>query len=79
MRTQQKREALAEGDFEKMFGTDIDRYLEGSDFDDLDEYDKLSQASDNTRRNDSLNNTASGMRVMEDSYLQRYSQSNVDV
>jgi len=41
LRTQQKRGDMADGDFEKMFGKDIDQYLEGSDFD-LDEYDKLS-------------------------------------
>jgi hypothetical protein len=32
---------MNDGDFEKMFGKDIDQYLEGSEFD-LDEYDKLS-------------------------------------
>lgn len=35
--TQMKRDQ-ADGDFEKMFGKDIDQYLEGSDFD-LDEFD----------------------------------------
>jgi len=37
---QGKRE-LNDGDFEKMFGKDIDQYLEGSDFD-LDEFDNNS-------------------------------------
>lgn len=32
---------LTDGDFEKMFGKDIDQYLEGSDFD-LDEFDNNS-------------------------------------
>lgn len=45
-RTQQRRAEGNEydGDFEKMFGRDIDKYLEESDFD-VEEYDKLSQYS----------------------------------
>lgn len=35
---QQKKYDINDGDFEKMFGKDIDQYLEGSDFD-LDEFD----------------------------------------
>ena len=35
---QQKKFDINDGDFEKMFGKDIDQYLEGSDFD-LDEFD----------------------------------------
>ena len=54
MNTSQRRGDNAgqggEGDFEKMFGKDVDQYLEGSEFD-LDEYDKLSQFSRGTGRN----------------------------
>lgn len=50
MRTQQRKGGTNDGDFEKMFGKDIDQYLEGSEFD-LDEYDKLSQFSKGTGRN----------------------------
>ena len=42
-KTQQRRAEANEydGDFEKMFGRDIDKYLEESDFD-VEEYEKLS-------------------------------------
>lgn len=55
MRTQQRKgDGTHDGDFEKMFGKDIDQYLEGSEFD-LDEYDKLSQFSRQTGRNSQAN------------------------
>ena len=67
MNTQQKRGDQAEGDFEKMFGKDVDQYLEGSEFD-LDEYDKLSQFSRGTGRNSQANMK---LKAMEQVYLQR--------
>ena len=58
---------MTDGDFEKMFGKDIDQYLEGSEFD-LDEYDKLSQFSKGTGRNSQANVK---LKAMEQVYLQR--------
>ena len=67
MRTQQRKGDANDGDFEKMFGKDIDQYLEGSEFD-LDEYDKLSQFSKGTGRNSQANYK---LKAMEQVYLQR--------
>jgi len=73
LRTQQKRGDLNDGDFEKMFGKDIDQYLEGSEFD-LDEYDKLSQFSKGTGRNSQTNVR---LKAMEQVYLQRIESTTV--
>ena len=51
--TQMKRDQT-DGDFEKMFGKDIDQYLEGSDFD-LDEFDQMSGMSRGTGRGSHAN------------------------
>lgn len=45
---------LTDGDFEKMFGKDIDQYLEGSDFD-LDEFDQMSGMSKRSGRGSHAN------------------------
>ena len=52
--TKTKKFDINDGDFEKMFGKDIDQYLEGSDFD-LDEFDQMSQYSRGTGRNSQAN------------------------
>jgi len=65
LHTQQKKGDANDGDFEKMFGKDIDQYLEGSEFD-LDEYDKLSQFSKGTGRNSQANVK---LKAMEQVYL----------
>lgn len=39
-----------DGDFEKMFGKDIDKFLEESDWD-IDSYEKMSQFSRGSARN----------------------------
>lgn len=75
MRTQQRNgNKKNDGDFEKMFGKDIDQYLEGSEFD-LDEYDKLSQFSRQTGRNSQANVK---LKAMEQVYLQRIESSQAD-
>lgn len=61
------RSDFNDGDFEKMFGKDIDQYLEGSEFD-LDEYDRMSQFSHGTGRNSMAN---AKLKTMENVYLQR--------
>ena len=73
MNTSQRRGDQAEGDFEKMFGKDVDQYLEGSEFD-LDEYDKLSQFSRGTGRNSQANMK---LKAMEQVYLQRIEADTV--
>lgn len=62
-----KKGDMNEGDFEKMFGKDIDQYLEESEFD-LDEYDRMSQFSRGTGRNSQANVK---LKAMEQVYLQR--------
>ena len=74
MRTQQRKQDANDGDFEKMFGKDIDQYLEGSEFD-LDEYDKLSQFSRGTGRNSQANVK---LKAMEQVYLQRIESSQAE-
>lgn len=65
LKTQQRKGDANDGDFEKMFGKDIDQYLEGSEFD-LDEYDRLSQFSKGTGRNSQANVK---LKAMEQVYL----------
>ena len=69
IRTQQqnKKPDINDGDFEKMFGKDIDQYLEGSDFD-LDEFDQMSQYSKGTGINSQANFK---LKNMEQVYLNR--------
>ena len=54
-------------DFEKMFGDDIDKYLEGDS--DLEEYDKLSHLSRGTDQQRAKVNA--NLRQMENIYLRR--------
>lgn len=70
LRTQQRKGDANDGDFEKMFGKDIDQYLDGSEFD-LDDYDRLSQFSKGTGRNSQANK----LKAMEQVYLQRIESS----
>lgn len=73
MNTANRKADQGEGDFEKMFGKDVDQYLEGSEFD-LDEYDKLSQFSRGTGRNSAANMK---LKAMEQVYLQRIEADSV--
>ena len=68
-----KREQT-EGDFEKMFGKDIDQYLEGSDFD-LDEFDHMSHMSRGSGRGSHANIK---LKNMEQMYLRRVESSNAN-
>ena len=61
------QQRTGDNEFEKMFGKDVDQYLEGSEFD-LDEYDRLSNFSKGTGRNSQANNK---LKAMEQVYLQR--------
>ena len=49
-RGRQRKGDATDGDFEKMFGKDIDQFLEESEWD-IDSYEKMSQFSRGTGRN----------------------------
>lgn len=70
--TMQGKRELNDGDFEKMFGKDIDQYLEGSDFD-LDEFDNNSQYSRGTGAAGS--HAPIKLKSMEKMYLKRVESS----
>ena len=63
---------MTDGDFEKMFGKDIDQYLEGSDFD-LDEFEHMSGAS--YKGNSSQAQLK--LKNMEKMYLHRHESSTI--
>jgi hypothetical protein len=60
-----------DGDFEKMFGKDIDKFLEESDWD-IDSYEKMSQFSRGSARNSQQDQK---LKAMEKVYLQRIEAS----
>ena len=64
-----------DGDFEKMFGKDIDQFLEESDWD-IDSYEKMSQFSKASGRNSQQNDQK--LKAMEKVYLQRIEASAAD-
>ena len=63
---------MTDGDFEKMFGKDIDQYLEGSDFD-LDEFEQMSGMS--YKGNSSQAQLK--LKNMEKMYLNRHESSTI--
>ena len=70
MNTSQRRGDNAgqggEGDFEKMFGKDIDKYLEESEWD-IESYEKMSHLSRGSGRNSVRG--AAKLKTMEKAYL----------
>ena len=72
--TRTRKGDATEGDFEKMFGKDIDQFLEESEWD-IDSYEKMSQFSKASGRN-SQNDMK--LKAMEKVYLQRIEASAAD-
>ena len=66
-----KKGNMKDGDFEKMFGKDIDQFLEDSDWD-IESFDKMSQFSRGTARS-AANDLK--LKAMEKVYLQRIETS----
>ena len=60
-----------DGDFEQMFGKDIDKYLEESEWD-IESYEKMSHFSRGSGRNSAR---GAKLKVMEKAYLQRIETS----
>jgi len=63
-----------DADFEKMFGKDIDEFLEDSEWD-IDSIDKMSQFSKNSKNTIRSANQAGKLRGLEKLYLQRIETS----
>ena len=63
-----------DGDFEKMFGKNIDKYLEESDWD-IDSHEQMSQYSRGTGRNSARGHK---LKHMEKAYLQRIETNTQD-
>lgn len=66
--TRTRKGDATDGDFEKMFGKDIDQFLEESEWD-IDSYEKMSNFSKGSRRDDKK------LKAMEKVYLQRIEAS----
>lgn len=64
-----------DGDFEQMFGKDIDKYLEESEWD-IESYEKMSQFSRGTNKNSTKG--AAKLKHMEKAYLQRIESKTQD-
>jgi len=62
-----RKVGMKDGDFEKMFGENIDQFLEDSEWD-VDSFDKMSQTSKNTTQ--SVKNDMK-LKAMEKTYLNR--------